>query len=56
MDADSGRSGPLGRDDSGIFHFSDYRVLPGLYVKTPQAVSLARIRVASLQLERRGKE
>jgi hypothetical protein len=28
MDADSGRSGPLGRDDSGIFHFSDYRVLP----------------------------
>ena len=23
LDADSGRSGHLGRDDSGIFHFSD---------------------------------
>jgi hypothetical protein len=26
LDADSGRSGHLGRDDSGIFHFSDYAV------------------------------
>jgi hypothetical protein len=26
LDADSGRSGHLGRDDSGILHFSDYAV------------------------------
>ena len=27
MDADSGRGGHLGRDDSGIFHFSDYGLI-----------------------------
>ena len=30
LDADSDRSGHLGRDDSGIFHFSDYGVYQNL--------------------------